>query len=46
MADFHRIAMAACVLGVSAFGYASAVRRIVTGRLGLPRRHRVLPCGE
>lgn len=46
MADFHRIMIAACVLGVSAFGYASAVRRIVTGRLGLPCRHRVLPCGE
>ena len=46
MADFHRVMITACVLGVSVFGYASAVRRIVTSRLGLPDRHRVLPCGE
>ena len=46
MADFHRIMIAACVLGISAFGYAAAVRRIVTDRRKLGRNHRVFPCGE
>ena len=46
MADFHRIMIAACVLGISAFGYAAAIRRIVTGRCNLASNHRVLPCGE
>lgn len=46
MADFHRVMIAACVLGVSAFGYAAAIRRIVTGRLNLASNHRALPCGE
>lgn len=46
LADFHRVMMAACVLGVSAFGYAAAVRRIMTGRLGLKGNHRASPSGE
>ena len=46
MADFHRIMIAACVLGISAFGYAAAVRRILTDRRKLDRNHRVFPCGE
>ena len=46
MADFHGIMIAACVLGVSAFGYAAAVRRIVTDRRKLDRSHRMHPCGE
>lgn len=46
LADFHRIMMAACVLCVSAFGYAAAVRRIMTGRLNLKGNHRTSPSGE
>ena len=46
MADFHRIMIAACVLGISAFGYAAATRRAVTSKMGLPDRHRAFPCGE
>ena len=46
MANFHGIMIAACVLGISAFGYTAAVRRIVTGRRRLGRNHRAFPCGE
>ena len=46
MADFHGIMIAACVLGISAFGRAAAVRRMVTDRRKPDRNHRVLPCGE
>ena len=46
MADFHRIMIAACVMGISAFGYAAAIRRTLTFRFGLPDRHRVFPCGK
>lgn len=46
MADFHRIMLAACVLGISAFGYAASIRRIVTSRRGLEGGHRTSPCGE
>ena len=45
-ADFHRMMIAACVLGISAFGYAAAIRRAMTSKPGLPDRHRALPCGE
>ena len=42
MADFHRIMIAACVLGISAFGYAAATRRTLTSKMGLPDRHRAV----
>ena len=46
MADFHRIMIAACVLGISAFGYAAATRRTLTSKMDLPDRRRAFPCGE
>ena len=46
MGDFHGMMIAACVLEISAFGYAAAIRRAVTAKMGLPDRHRALPCGE
>ncbi len=45
-ADFHRVMMAAALLGVSAFGYASAMRNAVTFLSGLEKSHRQAVSGE
>lgn len=46
MVHFRRIMLASCVLGISAFGYAASIRRIVTSRRDLDRNHRMHPYGE
>ncbi len=45
-ADFHRVMVAAALLGVSAFGYASAMRNATTFLSGLKKSHRRAVSGE
>ena len=44
--EFHSIMMGAAALGVSVFGYTSAVRKWKTASQKLEKGHREVPCGE